>query len=86
VDRRGARRHTIVNNGHAVARTLTITRWVDGGRARATVAKGRSHADALETDGNVFVPSRRPLQVDEIVTPGIERTDALRPAGTTVRV
>jgi len=40
-----------------------------------TVAKGRSKADAPEIDGSVYVSSRRPLMVGEIVTARIERTD-----------
>ena len=39
------------------------------------VAKGRSHADAPEIDGSVFLASRRPLRVGEIVTARIERAD-----------
>ncbi len=49
-----------------------------------TVAKGRSHADAPEIDGNVFVASRRPLRVGEIVTTRIERADAYDLHGTAV--
>jgi ribosomal protein S12 methylthiotransferase len=49
-----------------------------------TVAKGRSHADAPEIDGNVFVSSRRPLRVGEIVTARIERADAYDLHGTAV--
>jgi tRNA-2-methylthio-N6-dimethylallyladenosine synthase len=41
-----------------------------------TVARGRSHADAPEIDGSVFLASRRPLRVGEIVTARIERADA----------
>jgi ribosomal protein S12 methylthiotransferase len=40
-----------------------------------TVAKGRSKADAPEIDGSVYVTSRRPLKVGEIVTAKIERSD-----------
>jgi ribosomal protein S12 methylthiotransferase len=40
-----------------------------------TVAKGRSKADAPEIDGAVYVSSRRPLRVGEIVTARIERSD-----------
>jgi ribosomal protein S12 methylthiotransferase len=40
-----------------------------------TVAKGRSRADAPEIDGSVYVTSRRPLKVGEIVTAKIERSD-----------
>ncbi|MDJ1156786.1 30S ribosomal protein S12 methylthiotransferase RimO [Chelatococcus sp. SYSU_G07232] len=41
----------------------------------ATVAKGRSKWDAPEIDGNVYVASRRPLRVGDIVTVKIERSD-----------
>jgi ribosomal protein S12 methylthiotransferase len=47
-----------------------------------TVAKGRSRADAPEIDGSVFVASRRPLRVGEIVTARIERADAYDLRGT----
>src|SRR6201987_4599865 len=40
-----------------------------------TVAKGRSRADAPEIDGAVYLSSRRPLKVGEIVTAKIERAD-----------
>src|SRR6266403_5491464 len=40
-----------------------------------SVAKGRSRADAPEIDGAVYVSSRRPLRVGEIVTAKIERAD-----------
>jgi ribosomal protein S12 methylthiotransferase len=40
-----------------------------------TVAKGRSKADAPQIDGAVYVSSRRPLKVGEIVTAKIERAD-----------
>jgi len=40
-----------------------------------TVAKGRSKADAPEIDGSVYLTSRRPLKVGEIVTAKIERAD-----------
>jgi len=38
-----------------------------------TVARGRSKADAPEIDGSVYLTSRRPLKVGEIVTAKIER-------------
>jgi ribosomal protein S12 methylthiotransferase len=38
-----------------------------------TVAKGRSKADAPEIDGSVYISSRRPLKVGDIVTVKIER-------------
>jgi len=40
-----------------------------------TVAKGRSKADAPEIDGSVYLSSRRPLRVGEIVTAKIDRSD-----------
>src|SRR5436190_2777423 len=40
-----------------------------------TVSKGRSKADAPEIDGAVYVSSRRPLRIGEIVTAKIERSD-----------
>jgi ribosomal protein S12 methylthiotransferase len=40
-----------------------------------TVAKGRSKADAPEIDGAVYVSSRRPLKVGEIVSAKIDRAD-----------
>ena len=40
-----------------------------------TVARGRSRADAPEIDGAVYLSSRRPLRVGEIVTANIERAD-----------
>jgi ribosomal protein S12 methylthiotransferase len=40
-----------------------------------TVAKGRSKADAPDIDGAVYVSSRRPLRVGDIVTAKIERSD-----------
>lgn len=44
--------------------------------AGPTVAKGRSVWDAPEIDGNVFVASRRPLRIGDIVSVKIERADA----------
>jgi len=40
-----------------------------------TVSKGRSKADAPDIDGAVYLSSRRPLKVGEIVTARIERAD-----------
>ena len=40
-----------------------------------TVAKGRSKADAPQIDGTVYLSSRRPLKVGEIITARIERAD-----------
>ena len=41
-----------------------------------TVSRGRSKADAPEIDGSVYVASRRPLRIGDIVTVKIERADA----------
>jgi ribosomal protein S12 methylthiotransferase len=41
-----------------------------------TVAKGRSKADAPDIDGAVYLSSRRPLRVGEVVTARIERAEA----------
>jgi ribosomal protein S12 methylthiotransferase len=49
-----------------------------------TVAKGRSKGDAPEIDGAVYVASRRPLRVGEIVTVKIERADEYDLHGTAV--
>ena len=51
-----------------------------------TVSKGRSKADAPEIDGAVYVSSRRPLRVGEIVTAKIERVRPIRPARQRRRV
>lgn len=40
-----------------------------------TVSKGRSKADAPQIDGSVYLSSRRPLKVGDIVTAKIERAD-----------
>lgn len=47
-----------------------------------TVAKGRSKADAPDIDGAVYLSSRRPLRVGEIVTAKIDRADAYDLHGT----
>ena len=52
--------------------------------AGATVAKGRSKADAPEIDGSVYLSSRRPLKAGEIVTAKIERADEYDLHGTVV--
>ena len=44
--------------------------------AGSTVAKGRTKGDAPEIDGAVYVASRRPLRVGDIVNVKIERADA----------
>jgi ribosomal protein S12 methylthiotransferase len=43
--------------------------------AGPSVARGRSKADAPQIDGSVYVASRRPLKVGEIVSVKIERSD-----------
>ena len=40
-----------------------------------TVSKGRSKSDAPQIDGAVYLSSRRPLRVGEIVTAKIEHSD-----------
>ncbi|CUA85914.1 SSU ribosomal protein S12P methylthiotransferase [Chelatococcus sambhunathii] len=52
--------------------------------AGPTVAKGRSKWDAPEIDGNVYVASRRPLRIGDIVTVKVERSDAYDLHGTAV--
>ncbi|WP_346294636.1 30S ribosomal protein S12 methylthiotransferase RimO [Rhodopseudomonas sp. P1] len=47
-----------------------------------TVAKGRSKADAPDIDGAVYLSSRRPLRVGEIVTAKIDSADAYDLHGT----
>jgi ribosomal protein S12 methylthiotransferase len=47
-----------------------------------TVAKGRSKADAPQIDGTVYLTSRRPLRVGDIVTAKIDRADAYDLHGT----
>ena len=47
-----------------------------------SVAKGRSKADAPQIDGSVYVASRRPLKVGEIVTAKIESADEYDLHGT----
>lgn len=44
--------------------------------AKGTEGKGRTRYDAPEIDGSVFVSSRRPLRVGDIVTVKIDRSDA----------
>jgi ribosomal protein S12 methylthiotransferase len=48
------------------------------------MAKGRSKGDAPEIDGTVYVKSRRPLRVGEIVTVKIARADEYDLHGTAV--
>lgn len=47
-----------------------------------TVSKGRSKSDAPQIDGAVYLSSRRPLKVGEIVTAKIDRADAYDLHGT----
>ena len=47
-----------------------------------TVSKGRSKADAPQIDGAVYVSSRRPLKVGDIVTAKIDRADQYDLHGT----
>jgi ribosomal protein S12 methylthiotransferase len=47
-----------------------------------SVAKGRTKADAPQIDGSVYLSSRRPLHVGDIVTAKIERADAYDLHGT----
>jgi ribosomal protein S12 methylthiotransferase len=47
-----------------------------------TVARGRSKADAPQIDGSVYVSSRRPLKVGDIVTAKIDRADQYDLHGT----
>jgi ribosomal protein S12 methylthiotransferase len=47
-----------------------------------TVSKGRSKADAPQIDGSVYLSSRRPLKVGDIVTAKIERADQYDLHGT----
>jgi ribosomal protein S12 methylthiotransferase len=44
--------------------------------AGPTVARGRSQWDAPEIDGSVYVSSRRPLRVGDMLTVKVERADA----------
>jgi ribosomal protein S12 methylthiotransferase len=46
--------------------------------------KGRSEGDAPEIDGSVFLASRRPLRIGEIVSAKIDRADAYDLYGTVV--
>ncbi|WP_024577997.1 MULTISPECIES: 30S ribosomal protein S12 methylthiotransferase RimO [unclassified Afipia] len=50
-----------------------------------TVSKGRSKADAPQIDGNVYVSSRRPLKIGDIVTAKIDRADQYDLHGTVAR-
>jgi len=47
-------------------------------------AKGRSQGDAPEIDGAVYLASRRPLRIGEIVTAKIDRADAYDLHGSVV--
>ena len=52
--------------------------------AGPTVAKGRSKFDAPEIDGNVYVASRRPVRVGDIISVKIDRADAYDLHGTAI--
>jgi len=47
-----------------------------GGGSAATLARGRTRADAPQIDGCAFVTSRRPLRPGDIVSMRVERADA----------
>ena len=66
-----------VLNNHPSIRATTKARvqQVIVDEVGPTVAKGRSKADAPQIDGAVYLSSRRPLKVGEIVTAKIERAD-----------
>ena len=49
-----------------------------------TVSKGRSKSDAPQIDGSVYLSSRRPLKVGDIVTAKIERANEYDLHGTVV--
>jgi ribosomal protein S12 methylthiotransferase len=49
-----------------------------------SVGKGRSHGDAPEIDGAVYVKSKRVLRVGDIVSVKIERSDEYDLHGTAV--
>ncbi len=51
--------------------------------AGPTVAKGRSMGDAPEIDGTVYVASKKPLKVGEIVSVKIQKSDAYDLHGST---
>jgi ribosomal protein S12 methylthiotransferase len=81
--------HRLMRHQHAISakrlkRKIGTRQQIIIDEIGPTVAKGRSHADAPEIDGSVFVASRRPLRVGEIVTARIERTDAYDLHGTAV--
>jgi ribosomal protein S12 methylthiotransferase len=65
-------------------REQVIIDEIDPPGSPAGTAKGRSHGDAPEIDGNVFVKSRRPLRVGDITTVKIERADAYDLYGTAI--
>jgi len=63
-------------SAHRLKRKVGTRQQVIIDEVGASVAKGRSMADAPEIDGAVYVASRRPLRVGEIATVKIERADA----------
>ena len=62
-------------SAHRLKRKVGTRQQVIIDEVGPTVAKGRSKADAPEIDGAVYLTSRRPLKVGEIVTAKIERSD-----------
>jgi ribosomal protein S12 methylthiotransferase len=69
-----ARQQTI--SAHRLKRKVGTRQQVIIDEVGPTVAKGRSKADAPDIDGAVYLSSRRPLRVGEIVTARIERAEA----------
>src|SRR6476469_1634448 len=63
-------------SAHRLKRKVGTRQQVIIDEVGASVAKGRSMADAPEIDGAVYVASRRPLRVGGIATVKIERADA----------
>jgi len=88
-DVKEARWHRFMQHQQAIsrrrlARKVGTRQQVIIDEVGATVAKGRSKADAPEIDGAVYVASRRPLRVGEIATVKIERADDYDLHGTAV--
>jgi ribosomal protein S12 methylthiotransferase len=84
-----SRRHRFMQRQQAISarrlrRKVATRQRVIVDEVGPTVAKGRSKGDAPEIDGNVYVTSRRPLRVGEIVTARIDRADAYDLHGTVV--
>jgi ribosomal protein S12 methylthiotransferase len=62
-------------SAHRLKRRVGTRQQVIIDEVGPTVAKGRSKADAPDIDGAVYLSSRRPLRVGEIVTARIDRAD-----------